>query len=594
MRNGDSVVKRWGGCLRAGLFLFFLLGLISPCSAQWMTQSIDLNPGWNAIYLTVQPAEGSIEEIFDGHPVESVWMWNKRFSPIDFDVDSTVLLPDDPHWLVWFPSSNPESFLTRLFGMSASAAYLVKVESTASPFSMDLKGQPRIPFYEWVPHALNLVGLPVNPANPPTLSDFFLHTESIDTTKGFQNELYQLDATGKATRIVSPARETIDSGRAYWIECGVVPQSTAPMQVDVSGLQMDFGSVLTERDLTVSNSSETDPITVTIRQIASEASPVDGGYRERAGEVPLSYFVYNATDHRWDWEDFGGTVTLTQTIAPKEEWLVRFGVRRGDFAEYIPTGTNGVSYQSILEITGFDNSVQFHVGVEAQEAVLLGALPGEPPTASQHPNQGLWVGEASLYQVNCPAYSSTNLLATDSICSFRLIIHVDDGGQARLLQEVFLAWDPLSTTSGVYRLYADREALPANAEEISRISSVNFPFMDPVLLTGSLTNALAGSVVVDCNDPLNPFLHRYNPMHDNKDWDYNIYTNAVETLSVSRAITLDFTDGVSSNAVAHPLWGVSVNGGTYRETLIGLRADPILVEGQFELQRISTLNTLNE
>ena len=574
--------------------VFVLMALLCPCSAQWMTQQVDLKPGWNAIYLDVQPAVGSLDEIFEGKPVESVWMWNKRFSTIDFDVDPNTLLPDDPHWLVWFPESNSESFLRRLFGMSASSAYLVNVDPDAAPFSIFLKGQPRLPFYEWYPHALNLVGLPVNPANPPTFSDFFQHAESIDTTKGFQNELYKLGANGEGTRIVLPARERIEPGTAYWIQCGVAPDSTAPMQVDASGLHMDFGSVLTEQDISIVNPSETDDLSVSIRQIASEDPPLEGGCRERAGDVPLSYFVYDPSGPHWDWEALAVGQSLNKTLAPGEEWLVRFGVRRGDFAEYTPMGTNGASYQSVLEINGFDHSVQYHIGVEAREAVLLRQGGENPSTGTQHVNQGLWVGEANLYKVNCPAYSSTNMLPTDSICSFRLIVHVDSGGQAKLLQEVFMVWAPFSETSGVYRLYADRDALPSDAEEISRISSVNFPFMEPVVLAGGFSNTLAGTVTVDCNDPLNPFLHRYNPMHDNKDWDYETYTNAVETLSVNRAVTMDFTDGGSSNAVEHPLWGVSVNGGVYRETLTGLRDQPIFVEGSFTLQRISILNTLNE
>ncbi len=586
--------ERFGG---RGVFVLVLLAFVLPCSAQWMTQQVDLKPGWNAIYLNVQPAAESIDALFEGQPVESVWMWNKRFSTIDFDVDPNTLLPDDPHWLVWFPASNPESFLRRLFGMSASSAYLVKVDPTAAPFSVLIKGQPRLPSYEWVPHALNLVGFPANPSHPPLFSDFFQHTDCIDTTRGFENELYSLGVDGKGQCIVAPARTPIIPGAAYWIGCGMAPKHTTPMPVDVRGLEMNFGTVLSEQDMTVINPSNTDSLTVSIRQIASENPPEDGAFLERAGDVPLSHLVYNAMEHHWDWVDLVMGEPLSKTLAPGEEWLVRFGVRRGDFATYHPTGTNGASYQSVLEISGFDGSVLCHVGVEAQNETLKALALKEdsenPPTEAQHADKGLWVGDVVLNQVNCPAYSSTNLLSTDSLCSFRMIVHVDDSGQAKLLQEIFMAWAPLSTTNGTYQLYADRTDLPANATQISRISSVNFPFMEPVVLSGSFSNALTGTITLDCNDPLNPFLHRYNPMHDNKDWDYNTHSNAVETLTVSREITMEFSDGTSSNAVAHPLWGVDMNGGVYRETLTGLRAQPILVEGIFSLRRISTLHTLN-
>ncbi|MBN2562790.1 MAG: hypothetical protein JXQ75_17845, partial [Phycisphaerae bacterium] len=557
--------------------------------AQWRTQDVPLTPGWNAIYLEVAPEPSECAQIFKNRQVESVWMWNKRFSTIDYDIDPNTLLPDDPHWLVWFPESNPESFLTRLINMSGSAAYLVKLPTNAAPYALSIKGRAEVPYFEWFPHALNLVGLPVNPDNEPTFMDFFRHTPSIDTTKGYHNELYKLDSDGEGTRIVSPAREDIEHGVAYWIKCSTAPKYTAPVHVDAPNLYgLDFGTVLTEQDLSIINPSDTDSITASVQQVSSEDPPAGLGFPERAGDVPLSYFVYEPSGPSWEWEDLSVGETLTRSLAPGEEWLIRFAVRRADFPPYTPVGTNGASYQSLLKVSGFGNTVLYHVGVEAEEgALLLGA-----PSESQHVNKGLWVGETMLYKVNCPAYSPTNLLLTDSLCEFRLLVHVDDGGQARLLQEVFMAWVPLSETNGEYRLYASRSSLPGDAEDVSRISSVAFPLMGPVLLAGAMSNTLTGTVTVDCNDPVNPFLHRYHPLHDNKDWDGNVYTNPVETLTVSRDITMDFTTGVSTNAEEHPLWGVSVVGGTYHETLTGLREQVIEVEGSFELNRISELHWL--
>jgi hypothetical protein len=127
---------------------------------------------------------------------------------------------------------------------------------------------------------------------------------------------------------------------------------------------------------------------------------------------------------------------------------------------------------------------------------------------------------------------------------------------------------------------------------VKRISSAAFPVMAPVSLSSNLTNTLTGTVIVDCNDPVNPFLHRYHPLHDNKDWEYRTYTNAVETRTIQRDLTLRFDP--ATNGTANPFWGVDARSGSYEETLSGLRAQPLIVQGQFTLRRISRINTLRE
>ena len=92
------------------------------------------------------------------------------------------------------------------------------------------------------------------------------------------------------------------------------------------------------------------------------------------------------------------------------------------------------------------------------------------------------------------------------------------------------------------------------------------------------------------DDPVNPFLHRYHPMHDNQDWNWQPYTNAVETRTIVRDLALTF-DSIT-NGSANPYSGVDRVSGVYQETLSGLRAQPIVMQGVFSLQRISQINQL--
>ena len=97
-------------------------------------------------------------------------------------------------------------------------------------------------------------------------------------------------------------------------------------------------------------------------------------------------------------------------------------------------------------------------------------------------------------------------------------------------------------------------------------------------------------VNVNYDDPCNPFLHRYHPMHDNLDWDWQPYAGPVETRSILRGVSLSFN--VVTNASVNPYYGVDIVSGDYEETLSGLRDQQIVTRGVFSLQRISRINQL--
>lgn len=560
-----------------------------PCVGQWLTQQISLVPGWNAVYLEVQPEPRACDEIFRSRPVQSVWKWDRRFSTIQFTVDPATLLPEKPDWLMWLPPSDSRAFLNRLFELQGCQAYLIKVATNAAPFTLSIKGRVMVPRLDWYPHSLNLVGFPVNPQNPPTFADFFRFTAEVNTTLGYANQLFRIDSSGRGQQIVQPARERILPGVAYWVGCDRAPDGISVIDLRRSAGKVDFGVFLTQQDVFIRNRHPTATLTLNVRQRDSEMPPLTGGYPELAGAVPLSVLFKNSSNV-WEWVYFpaGG---LSQALAPGEEWKLQLGVRRQDLVPYWPQGTNGAAYQSILEITESTQSLLVHMPavVEAQAPVAM-ALPGHDDY------EGLWVGQVNVSQVNAPAWPAyrTNLLSTPAPASFRLLVHVDGFGQARLLQQALLAWDSTQTnaphTKGTYIIYAGEKSLPADATDVKRISSVVFPPMSPVSLAGSISTALSGTVTVNYDDPTNPFLHRYHPLHDNRDWDFRPYSSAVETRTITRNIALQSTS--ATNAAANPYWGVQALRGTYQETLTGLRAQPIQIQGAFVLERISQINTL--
>jgi hypothetical protein len=98
--------------------------------------------------------------------------------------------------------------------------------------------------------------------------------------------------------------------------------------------------------------------------------------------------------------------------------------------------------------------------------------------------------------------------------------------------------------------------------------------------------ALTTTLYLPANHPTNPFRHRRHPDH-------------VTGFDIRRNIRLDF-DGSPTNSLEHAGFGVDQITGTYREEIAGLhkplgplQTTGLKVEGRFELNRISLIDTLN-
>jgi hypothetical protein len=106
--------------------------------------------------------------------------------------------------------------------------------------------------------------------------------------------------------------------------------------------------------------------------------------------------------------------------------------------------------------------------------------------------------------------------------------------------------------------------------------------MDPVELgAAGLSGTLAGEVALAYDDPVNPFLHRYHPMFDNKNGQFEAYDGPVESRNVVRRLSLAVSEETAG--LENPDEAVS---GTYEERLEGLRAQEILVRGAFRLEKV--------
>jgi hypothetical protein len=271
-------------------------------------------------------------------------------------------------------------------------------------------------------------------------------------------------------------------------------------------------------------------------------------------------------------------------------------------------------FQSLLEITD-DLGTRWVVPVTAGSSLETAGFEGSQNDSIPSPHTGLWVGEAVLNAVSHVGNVTDPVLprTAGGDFSFRIIIHVDHGGAARLLQRVYLVRKPpvlvpdpeepeLNRIAEPGRIVAftDEALIPGviGPGEISgrRVSSAAFGFKQPLSLSGGTfgSGTLNGVAAIGFDDPLNPFKHLYHPDHNNLDERFEQkLVEGRESFTVSRSVSFEFT-GTDPSGLNPPGWGTSELGGIYRESIAGLHRDVIRVRGTFRMVRISDAGVLNQ
>ena len=335
----------------------FLLTSLLPCRGQWLTEQIALTPGWNAVYLSVQPNATNCAAVFASLPVEAVWCWNPPLRAAQFHDNPQQPSARRPDWLYWRPESSPQAFLNSLRWVQGGRGYLIKLATNATPLTWSVKGTPVLFRREWKAGAMNFTGLPVA-ANTTSFVDFFQASSAIGTMRANNGEISQVNAAGQGVRLFTPARVTIQPTVAYWILSHDATDYAGSVRVT-----LDYGSVVTfpagisARHVLIRNESAA-ARTVTVRSLASESAP---GFQSPAvaGAVPLNYReldwsqsppqkVYRALDP-----------VLSRSVAAGATWDLELSPSRAQMAG------GGARCQSLLEVSD-GATVRQVVGVWAE------------------------------------------------------------------------------------------------------------------------------------------------------------------------------------------------------------------------------------
>ena len=602
--------------------IYFLVSLLFSNLAwsQWITQTITLKPGWNAVYLEVQPTPNDCDAIFDGVQVESVWDFSKEVATVQFVDNPSDLLPKQPDWLVWFPSDSPNRVTQNLFVLIAGRSYMIKYGGTED-FQWQIRGIPRPETFPWIPDAFNLRGFPVSDTTPPTFKAFF----SPSTAHAGQS-IYRLNNSTAAWELIdSPATDTMKRGECYWIFSRGPSEYQGPIVVDFDfGDGVDFADTLSEYELRFRNISG-DEKELSIRLLDSEAPPTGAETPLLAGSIPLDYFNIDFQDlDKFGFIDIPDP--LACPVAAASGKLLTFQVRRQDMTPFsVPDGKEAL-YQSILQISDGSGFVRY-LPVTAEGFATTPPVSnvrglvknGITEAGNVMVRKGLWVGTVVVNAVSEPESQTDPDTPTPvgAEYQFRVILHQDANGNFKFLQQVYLLFregtlkeDPPDSgimvvdQPGEFVLVTDDSLIDnfggstiRDTDTVGRrISTVNLAFDTPIAMSNATSS---GKFSVSCTVPmnyqhrLNPFVHKFHPDHNNLDERYETtLAEGIESYSFTRELEFEFSE-TDPQDLAIAGYGDTVLGGTFRETATGIHRQPIHSSGLFRLTHVSSVDELN-
>ena len=572
---------------RTGLMLLFIAvtmaGTMHFAAAEPIDQNIDLLSGWNAVFLEVEPTDTDPAVVFAslGADLQSVWAWNANAGTVEFIQNPNLLIESGPQMLNYQPGN---TIVTNLHAIHGNQAYLIKMnDPITGSTTLTVNGEPKVPHINWKPNSFNFVGFHLDAVFPPLFDDFFAPSSAHNgdfITGRSTPEIYVLDNATSSWVEVTNASDAMKKGEGFWIYTHGSSEFNGPASVQLERRDgLHYGDTLTTQDVVFKNNSQNDLQLISLSLSAGAPANL------------LYYWKLNTVNNNFEWAAFP---PADRDIPPGESQRLTLGVKRAGLTSSDLLAANidvadgaGTTFKIPLSVKGIDFS-------------------------------GLWVGQAVVNKVSQPGLDnpdtpeiepeSMDPLRTGSEFSFRIIVHLDDTGQAKLLSQVIQMWDEVAKTMV---LFTD-DALISNPKYSGatlrdgkpvgrRISAPAFHDFKQSLLTpvgafgqqgvgGVLTTTLGLPVV----DPTNPFIHRYHPDHLVPDEN----TPAVRQFNIARTIKISFSDKdadgnniVGSRGLG---WGSSDMGGIYEETITGLHKDDLYIKGTFLLHRVSTKGSLEQ
>lgn len=409
--------------------------LTAPLRAQTAGQTLTLSPGWNAVWLEVEPVNAAgqakaPEDVFDNPAIQTVTSPKPLSGLAEFfasDPDSATTFNED-EWQQW--KRNDVTGSNNLSLVSGNRPYLVQV-AAGSPVVLTLTGKASFYRPNWTPDRYNLVGFGLQ--GTPTFDAFF----GPSGTKHPVSKIFTLNAaTGNWEHVTGSAQ--MASGQAYWVFCSGQSSYAGPVAVDFDRAatgQLNFGGSLD----TVMVGRGTDALELDLEEIvftntgAAAATPdldlitPDSGsgnlslYVVNPGTTTLGYGRGNQVDSA---PGAGASASLGKTVGSNQTTILTLGAKR-NWNDNLPrtnvyrlkTGANGASFW--LPVTAIPSEVVLpSVGTPSNEV------------------SGLWVGEVIFDSSTSIVEDGAPVRPTSGTAPTRIMVHSDGNGAVRLLSQV--------------------------------------------------------------------------------------------------------------------------------------------------------------
>ena len=331
-----------------------LVGVATSAEAQWVTQEIPLQAGWNAVCLFVDPDPSACSAVAGNATtvIDEITTFNDAFSSVQFikDIgDGGASGGND--WLRWSasPQLGETSTLANLIG---GRAYLVH---TTGAGTWNVQGIPVMRTMRWRADSMNLVGFPVSAGAPPTFSEFFADCGEVNL-----GEIYRMASDGTWTH--TAAGSTMQRAEAFWIETVGLPDFQGP--VALSGLSragLDYGQTLVELPMTVTVEGD-EEVTLQLQPVQSENSTNSSEAAAVAGNVPMLWWNAEGNAGAGSWDAFTNQVSVS--IDGPDERVLTFAANRREFEPFAPPGGADPVYVALVNIMA-DTMMDTYVPVRA-------------------------------------------------------------------------------------------------------------------------------------------------------------------------------------------------------------------------------------
>jgi hypothetical protein len=206
---------------------FFVTTIFSIVAAdsQAAEQVLNLQQGWNAVYLELRPSNADPAAVFAGQPVEQIAAWLPNQAKVESLTDPTAIPTKNSEWLQWQPAGNPAAFLNNLRALTPRTAFLIKASSATT---VTITGEHVFERRKWEAPSFNFTGFDVDPTAPASFGRFF------DGSRAhLQGGLKAFKLVNQKWQRVA-ATDSIQRGQAYWVWCGEGSDFQGPVDVTVS------------------------------------------------------------------------------------------------------------------------------------------------------------------------------------------------------------------------------------------------------------------------------------------------------------------------------------------------------------------------